>query len=153
MRSIDKRIQSGLVLFWALYFSIVLLSNSADALKALRLLPTNWPFVSGNYGLIDKVVSIYSSPTWLAGVLFAGVILWEAVGTVLFWKAFVSTRQQARDPKAAISRALGVTIGLWAAFIVADEVFLTYTLGNLSATHFNLLLAELASFILIRLLE
>ncbi|MVM32550.1 hypothetical protein GO755_21095 [Spirosoma sp. HMF4905] len=153
MKTVDKRIRAGLLLFWALYFSIVFASNSADALNALSLLPSNWHFVSGNYGLIQKVVSMYEPPVWLSGFMFAGVILWEAVGAVLFWKAFGVTLRQNQKQSVMVHAAFGITIGLWAAFILADEIFLTYLLGGLASTHYNLLLAELATFILIRLLD
>ena len=153
MKIIDKRIRAGLLLFWALYFSIVFVSNSADALGTLSMLPLNWHFVSGNYGLIQKVVSMYEPPAWLAGFMFAGVIVWEAVGAVLFWKAFLITLRQNQKQSVTMHAAFGITIGLWASFILADEVFLTYLLGGLSSTHFSLLIAELATFILIRLLE
>lgn len=153
MQTIDKQIRAGLLAFWALYFSIVLLSNSADALKNLSILPSEWPFASGNYILIVRVLAIYQSPVWLAVVFFAGVILWEGIGAVLFWKAFLETVRQTLTYKSTAHRAFGVTIGLWAAFLLADEIFLAYLLGGLTATHFNLLLTELGSFILIRLLE
>ncbi|WP_338875174.1 hypothetical protein WBJ53_06080 [Spirosoma sp. SC4-14] len=150
MQTIDNRIRAGLMLFWALYFSIVWLSNTADALKALSLLPANWPFASGNYTLIVRVVAIYQSPVWLSILFFAGVILWEGIGAFLFWKAFAAVFRQNPTQKISIHQAFGFTIGLWAAFILADEIFLAYMLGGISATHYNLLLAELASFILIR---
>jgi len=150
MKTIDNRIRAGLILFWALYFSIVWLSNTADALKALSILPATWPFTSGNYMLIVRVVAIYQSPVWLSVLFFAGVILWEGFGAILFWKAFAAVSQQKPTQTISIHQAFGVTIGLWAAFILADEVFLTYMLGGIAATHYNLLLAELASFILVR---
>ncbi|GAB2592855.1 hypothetical protein [Spirosoma areae] len=153
MQTINRQIRSGLILFWALYFSIVLLSNSADALKALGLLPSNWPFASGNFGLIQQVIGVYGLPVFVAGLLFAGVIVWQGFGMMVFWKAFIGTIRQTPNEKVLVHQALGITIGLWAAFILADEFFLAYTLGGLSATHFSLLLAELATFILIRLLE
>ena len=148
--SIDKRIRAGLLLFWALYFSIIWLSNTTDALKALDLLPPNWRFVSGNFSLVSKVVGIYGSPVWLAGLMFAGVLIWEGAGAILFWKALASTIRKTNSSRAAIYRAFSITIGLWATFIFSDEVFLAYEFPGLSSTFFSLLIAELASFILIR---
>lgn len=153
MKTVNKRIRAGLLLFWGLYFTIVLVSNSADALNALSLLPSGWRFVSGNYGLIQKVVAMYEPPVWLAGFMFAGVILWEATGAILFWKAFRVTLRQNPKQSVTAQAAFGITIGLWAAFILADEVFLTYLLGGIASTHYSLLIAELASFILFRQLD
>ncbi len=150
-QTIDKRIQAGLLLFWALYFSVVWLSNTTDALKAVSLLPPDFKFVSGNYGMVSKVVGIYSLTSGLAGLFFAGVILWEGVGAVLFWRAFAGAVRQSGNSRALAYLAFGVTIGLWATFIFTDEVFLAYEFPGLSSTFFSLLIAELASFILIRL--
>lgn len=150
-QTIDRRIRAGLLLFWALYFSIIWLSNSTDALKALTLLPADFRFVSGNYSLVSKVVGIYRATAGLAGLFFAGVILWEGIGAVLFWRAFVSTLRQSGRNRVLAYQAFGVTIGLWATFIFTDEVFLAYEFPGLSSTFFNLLIAELGSFILLRL--
>lgn len=145
-----KTIQAVLLLFWALYFSFVLCSNSTDALKALGLLPANWVFASGNYALVQKVVGIYHSPVWLAGLFYTGVLVWQAVGAVLLWSAFAATVRQTQDYPLAAYRALTVTIGLWAAFILADEFFLAYDMSGLSATHFSLLIAEIGTLLVFR---
>ncbi|MBO0948450.1 hypothetical protein [Fibrella forsythiae] len=149
--TIDRRIRAGLLLFWALYFSIVCLSNTTDALKALNLLPPNFRFVSGNYSMVSKVVGIYGPTAGWAGFFFAGVISWEGVGAVLFWRALAGSIRETADRVALAYQAFGVTIGLWAAFIISDEVFLAYEFPGLSSTFFNLLIAELGSFILLRL--
>ncbi|WP_421827401.1 hypothetical protein [Larkinella sp.] len=145
-----KTIQAVLLLFWALYFSLVLGSNSTDALKALGLLPTDWVFASGNYALVQKVVGIYHSPVWLAGLFYTGVLVWQAVGAVLLWSAFAATVRQTSQYQTTAYRALTVTIGLWAAFILADEFFLAYEMSGLSATHFSLLIAEIGTLLVFR---
>lgn len=153
MKRINHQLQAGLLLFWALYFTIIWLSNSADALKALGLLSGNWPFASGNYTLIVRVMAIYQSPEWLAALFFAGVILWEGIGAIGLWRAFRATIQQSALAHQQAIQALAISLGLWAGFILADEVFLAYLLGGLSGTHFNLFLAGLATLILVRQLE
>ena len=141
------RIQAVLLLFWALYFSIVLSSNSTDALKALGLVPSGWIFVSGNFEMVQTVVGIYHSPPWLAGLFFAGVLAWQGWGAVLLWKAFAATIRQTQNHTAVATQALTVTIGLWAAFILADEFFLAYEMAGLASTHFSLLIASIATLI------
>lgn len=148
-----KNISSILLLFWALYLSLVLLSNTVDALKALGVLPPDAVFVSGNFGLIEKVVSIYQSPGWLAGFLYAGVLVWQTVGSVLLWKAYVATVRNTPNQQAVAYRALTTLIGLWAAFIIADEFFLAYEMPGLSATHFNLLIASIATALTFRMMS
>ncbi|ARK11121.1 hypothetical protein A6C57_12745 [Fibrella sp. ES10-3-2-2] len=150
---IDQRIKAGILLFWALYFSIICVSNSTDALKTLGLLPPDFRFVSGNYNLVSKVVGIYDVTAGLAGLFFAGVILWEGIGAFLFWKALIGTVRQPSLSQSATYLALGVTLGLWAMFIVIDEVFLAYEYPGLSATFFSLLLSELGTLILFRLID
>ncbi|GAB3916347.1 hypothetical protein [Larkinella terrae] len=145
-----RRIQAVLLFFWAGYFSIVLCSNTGDALKVLGWLPANWIFVSGNYEMVRSVVGIYHPPSWLAGIFFAGVIGWQAIGAVLLWRAFGTVVQQTPGQKAAVYRALTVTIALWAAFLLSDEIFLAYEIPSLDATHFNLLVAEIGTFLICR---
>ncbi|KAA9349961.1 hypothetical protein [Larkinella humicola] len=145
-----KTIQAVLLLFWALYFSLVLGSNSTDALKALGLLPTDWVFASGNYAMVRTVVGIYHPPVWVAGLFYTGVLVWQAVGAVLLWRAFAATVRQTQHYPQAAYQALTVTIGLWAAFILADEFFLAYEMSGLSATHFSLLIAEIGTLLVFR---
>jgi len=61
--------------FWALWFSVVVVTNVTDGMKALDLLPDTWPLTSGNYAFIGKVMSIYNPPTALVAALFALVVL------------------------------------------------------------------------------
>ncbi|MGA0560343.1 hypothetical protein ACO2Q8_27010 [Larkinella sp. VNQ87] len=146
-----QRILAILLLFWSLYVSLVFLSNTADALRALNWLPANWIFVSGNYALVRQVISIYSTSVWLSGLFYGGVLIWQSVGSILLWRAFAATLRQTPNRQAATERALTVLIGLWAAFIVADEFFLAYELPGLSSTHFSLLLTSLATLIAFRI--
>ncbi|RRA99973.1 hypothetical protein [Larkinella rosea] len=148
---INRRIPSVLLLFWALYLSLVLVSNTADALKALGILSSDAVFVSGNFDLIQKVVSIYHSPGWLAGLLYAGVLGWQTAGSILLWQAFVADMRQKPGHKTAAVRALTALIGLWAAFLLSDEFFLAYEMPGLSNTHFNLLIASIATAIAVRM--
>lgn len=76
-----------LLLFWAVWFSIVFLSNLADGIKTLHWLPDSWAFASGNFKFIQDTTSRYATPDWLNGVLFAWVIVWEGVAAFLFWRA------------------------------------------------------------------
>jgi len=73
-----------LLLFWAVWLSIVVASNLADASRAAGLLEASFPFASGNYATILEVTSPAELPNWVSAGLFAGVILWEAVSMVLF---------------------------------------------------------------------
>ncbi len=125
---------------WALWWTVVLASNLADAGKVLGRVPEGWAFASGNYGFISQTTARYEVPAWVNGVLFAGVIVWEASATVLFWLACGWRRW--RYP------AFTAGLGLWLAFLVADEICIAYAV---EATHLRLLIAQLLTLLALEL--
>lgn len=144
-------LKRALLGFWALYLAIVLASNLTDALKALGVLPDAWAFASGNFALVAQVTDIYAVPAFVDAVLFAGVLAWEAAAAWLFWRAFQRFRSVA-DGLPAVYAAFTASIGLWMAFILADEFFIAYDVAGLEATHMGLLSAHLLSLLAVRLL-
>jgi hypothetical protein len=137
-----RLIRSGILLFWAAWFTVVALTNLLDALKALGFLPAGFTLASGNWALMLKVTAIHGTPASLVALLFLGVILWEAVAAALFWRAWAVRGE-------AIATAFIVGLALWAAFTLADEVFIAYPL---EAVHLRLFAAQLLSLLAIRLL-
>ena len=91
------------------------------------------------------------TPQWLSGAMFAGVILWEGLATLLFWRAAVSYRIRSVEARDRLNAAFTGSIGLWAAFLVADEMFVAYETG-VEGSHIRLFTAELASLLTIHLL-
>jgi len=144
-------LKRGLVVFWSVWFTLALVSNIFDALKALGTVPNRFPFASGNFQLVEWVGSRFKAPAWLSGALFAGVILWEGVATVLFWRAAASARLGSRQGLNRLNAAFTGSIGLWAAFLVADELFVAYETG-VEGSHVRLFTAELASLLSVHLL-
>jgi hypothetical protein len=132
------------LLFWAIWFSIVALSNLADALKHLGVLPAGFTFASGNFAFMQQVIAVHHTPSLLAVVMFAGVILWEIAAAALFFQAFAKSRIASVDEGAAVTRAFTVSVAFWAAMMIASEIFISY---NVEATHTRLLIASLVSFI------
>lgn len=144
-------LKSGIVLLWALWFSLVTLLNVCDALRTLRVLPTSWAFASGNFAFMQATTKVYRTPDWLTGALFAGVIVWEVLATWLLWRAWVS------GDLAHIDTAFVVSLALWGAFILADELFLAFFVEgegsySVAATHRSLFTAFLVSLMAIHLL-
>jgi hypothetical protein len=134
----------GLLAFWALYFAVVTLSNLTDLLRALHVLPAGWSWVSGNLAFIAASTGKFGVPPWANGVLLAGVIGWEALAAVLFWRA-------AREPGGPWpGRAFVASLALWATFIVLDEILLIFETGA-EATHLRLLIATLLTLVVVRL--
>ena len=149
-RTTLRVLKRGILLFWALYFTIVLASNLADALQALGALPDSFPFVSGNYGFIARVTGIYGTPAIVNAVLYLGVLVWEAVAAALFWQAL--RRWGSASGLEAVDRAFTVSAGLWAAFVLMDELFIAYEIPGLEATHVRLFVASLVSLLAVHLL-
>ena len=108
-----------LLFFWAVWLTGVFLSNSTDAGKGLVLLGESWAFASGNGKLLQETTAGYGIPDAVNAILFAGVILWEGVASVLFWRAAWSFRGRSSARK-AVYFAFTTSLLLWGAFLVAD---------------------------------
>jgi hypothetical protein len=137
-----RTLKSGVLLFWAAWFTLVLATNVCDALKAGRVLPAGWTFSSGNWELMLKVTAVHATPVAIVGVLFLGVIAWEAFAGLLFWRAWIA------GGRGGIV-AFVVGLALWGAFVLADELFLAYTV---EAAHLRLFGLQLLSVLALRLL-
>jgi hypothetical protein len=137
-----------LLLFWAVWFSVVLLTNLTDAGRALGLLGESWTFASHNWQAIQETTARYKAPTTVNAVLFAGVILWQAIATGLFWWAGWGFRRKGSARK-TVYLAFTASLLLWGAFLVADEVFINY---NLESVHIRLFVAHLVTLLAVGLL-
>ena len=137
----------GLLLFWALWLSVVSASNTVDALQAAGVLAPGLSFASGNFALVADSLSVYSLPRACAAGLFALVLILEITASALFWRAAVVAEPKAIEP-------FFVAIGLFCAFLVFDEVLLVYRrYPGLETTHFAVLSALILSLVLIRVLD
>lgn len=63
----------------------------------------------------------------------------RAATAAFWWAAFTCNRR-------SVYKAFTVGLGLWAAFLLADEVCIAYAV---EATHFRLLLAQMVTLLLI----
>jgi hypothetical protein len=140
-------IQTGLVLFWAIWLTLVTLTNFADALRQLDVLPSDFKLASYNFDLVKKTVGAHGIPTSVAGVLFAGVILWEFLGSLLFWRAWRVMLHDGNGAAEEVAQAFAVSLALWAAFLIATEATVSY---ETAATHKTTLIAQLASLLVVR---
>lgn len=151
MRSNPCMVFKRLMLFtWAAWFTLVFVTNFMDALMALGLLQESWKFASGNWAFLLTTTERYGTPVGLSGCLFAGVIIWELVALLLFWRAvFLFRGLDDRQGLGVVFPAFIVAVGLFAAFILADEIFMAYSVEN---THRNIFIALVVSVLAIRLL-
>jgi hypothetical protein len=137
-----------LLVAWSVWLSVVLLSNLADAAKALGWLPGPWLFASGNWEFVRATTARYGTPDAVNAVMFAGVVIWEGIATFLFWRAAVTYHGRGVG-RTDVYRAFAFSLLLWAGFFVADEVFIAYPL---EATHMRLFVAQLLTLLAIELL-
>ena len=144
----------ALLLFWALWLSVVSASNAVDALEGTGILSPGWRFASGNFALVAESLSIYSLPQIWAAVLFSLVLFVELASSALFWRAALDPNPLSPHAQPRILYPFFVGIGLFCAFLVFDEVLLVYRrFPGLETTHFAVLSALVLSLILIRVLD
>jgi hypothetical protein len=142
-------LKQALLAFWGVWLTVVLATNVLDAAKGLGLLGEGWAFASGNYRFLAETTSRYGTPGWLNGLLFAGVIAWEAAAALLFWLACWRFRGQAAASRRVVYVAFTASLLLWGAFLIADEVFIAYAVAG---THLRLFTAQLVTLLAVELL-
>ena len=142
-----RTIQSGLLLFWALWTSLVLLTNVLDVLKRVGALPADFRLVSGNYQLVSSTLSAQYLPALVGVVLFAGVLAWQALSALLLWQAYGDFRRRGDGASPAVERAFVVSLALWAAFLIADEALVAYIV---EASHMRVLVAQMVTLLIVR---
>jgi hypothetical protein len=129
------------------WLAVVFATTLCDGLKALGLLGEGWAFASGNYRLVGQATARYGTPGWLNGLLFVGVVCWEGATALLFCLA--GLRWGRREGHGLRHAAFATGLGLWAAFLLADEAFVAYALEG---THLRLFTAQLATLLAVELL-
>ncbi len=141
-------IRAGLLLFWAVWLSLVTATNLFDAMKQLDLLPEGFTLASYNFALVVETVGAHGVPAAVAAFLFAGVIAWEALASILFWRAWAACRRGEPGTAQEVTQAFVVGLALWAAFLIATEATVNYVTA---ATHKSTLIAQLATLVVVRL--
>lgn len=137
-------IKDGIVVFWAAWISIVVITNVAAALRVAGLLPSDAALASGNYTAIVNLSDRFSMPHALDFVIFLAVVLWEAVAAALLWRAAIYSVAGSSLRTGATNTGLGILLALFASFMLADEIFHAFKIEN---DH-----RSIAAFILISLI-
>ena len=136
-----RQLGPGLLGFWALYFGIVVASNLADLLRSVHVLPADWRWISGNLAFMASATGKFGIPGGINALLLAGVVAWQGLAALLFWRA-------ARGAT-GIGPPFVVGLSLWAVFILLDELLLIFETGA-EATHLRLLIAQIVTLVLLR---
>jgi len=116
----------ALLAFWGLWFSVVFLTNLSDGCRLLGILPTTWKFASQNFQPVAKATGRYLAVAWLPAFLFSCVILWQLLAIILYGWAFVTSLRKGDIDELSVNAAFACGLGLWAAFMIADEIFKQY---------------------------
>ncbi len=146
-----RRVQSGLVLFWALYFSIVSASNLADILQHLGALGAGWTWASGNFALLLILFDPLKLPFPAEAALFFLIVAVESAAAALFWRAWMISIKAAAFPVRAADAAFATAMGLFAAFTVGMELLATEAAYSHEPLYFTELIALMIGLLLLRL--
>jgi hypothetical protein len=134
----------ALLFFWAAWFCVVSVTNLFSALKAAGFVGAAWKFASTNYAAVAKATSLYGAPSWVPALLFGGVVTWQLAAASLYAWAFCASFAGGAIAAAAVNAAFAAGIGLWAAFMIADEITIKYAYEQ---SHELLFVAQLASLV------
>lgn len=116
----------GLLVFWGFWYVIAFSTNLCELFRALRVLPWMWPFASGNLRDVTQAAKTYSRGGWLSRLLFFGVLSFQLLIVCLFGWAAISSMTGGSMNAEAINAAFCASMGLWTAFMLADEIFKQY---------------------------
>ncbi len=141
-------IKLGCLLFWGCWFAIASMTNVFDFLYAIDVLPKTWVFRSGNYGALGSVFRIYfDSPVFL-NVMFIADFSVQMLSAGLFYLAFIFVWSK-RNAWFLINTAFALSMALWAAFLIFEEIFLAYTYEPIAI---NLIVIELLTLLAVHFL-
>jgi hypothetical protein len=139
----------GLLSFWGLWFVMVFSTNLFEGLKVLHRLSWTWKFASHNFQPVVLATAEYHAPAWLPKALFSGVLLWQLTTVLLFGWAIVASIENASLNWALVDAAFAAGLGLWGAFMLADEFFKEYDTEH---THVQLFTAQLVTVVALHVL-
>jgi hypothetical protein len=137
-------IKLGLLAFWGLWYLIAFSTNLCESFKTLGVLRNTWPFASENLRAVTEAIKIYSASRWLPRVLFSGVLFAQLLAGFLFGWATISSFAAGYLNSAAINAAFAAGLGLWAAFMLVDEILKQYDTEH---THALFFIAQLVTFV------
>jgi hypothetical protein len=139
----------GLIVFWELWYLIAFATNLCESFLALGVLPKTWPFASGNLRGVIQATKTYSASKWLPWLLFSGVLSCQLLAVCLFGWGIISSVSAGSFNSVATNAAFLVGLGLWAAFMLADEILKQYDVEH---SHVLFFIAQLVSFVALHVL-
>jgi len=144
-----RSLKGALLGFWAVWYTAVCGANVFDALKSWNALPAEWPLASGNFQAIEETTARYGFPFLFNVGLFVAAIIWQGVAAYLFWRLTAEASTQPVREAPSLYPAFTVSLLLWAAFCVVDELMIRY---DVETTHLRLFIAQLLTLITVVLI-
>ncbi len=116
-----------IVLFWLLWWITAFLTDFIGGLNTIGITNIKW-FAGENYPFLVQNLTPLGIPTPFIVISFVGIIVWLFLSMVLFaWAAF--TPMEPRQPwLKRVDAAFMVSLGLWAAFFLADQTIMNFPL-------------------------
>ncbi|ARG97214.1 hypothetical protein [Legionella micdadei] len=140
-------IKLGILLFYALWFLIACVTNVINLLNALDIINA-WKFNSGNLLALKNLIFKFDASYLLLGLLFISGVFVQAFSSMLFFLASFAFWRE-RNKWKLINLAFAISMMLWAAFVIIEEIFIDY---SYEPTHLRLLALELVSLLAFHLL-
>lgn len=116
-----------LPVYWMLWWGSALWTDVTGALKVLGWLDAKWAFAD-NYKFLVKSLQLYPIPHWLPAIFLVSIIIWIAVATASFAIAVYYQIKQRPQWQEWTSYAFIVSLGLWMAFFIADQMIMNFDL-------------------------
>ncbi|OGT41014.1 MAG: hypothetical protein A3F42_06780, partial [Gammaproteobacteria bacterium RIFCSPHIGHO2_12_FULL_37_34] len=131
----------SIIAFWALWSTLVALTDVINFLQAIAWLPMDWTFTSNNFALVVKSVGMYGlQNTLLPLALFFVIVIWACLIAVLFWRALFAHHSKNNYLQKCYTAFLAC-FSIEAVFILADELFIQYDFehGHMDRLGFKLI--------------
>jgi len=133
-------IKRGLLLYWALWCSVVFATHAVFELKALGLVHfTGMPLLSSS-------TAIYGTAAGEHGVWSIGALAWEGAAAVAFWMALHKFRGQRSCTATLLAAPFVLAFSMFAVFVVADHLLLN---PAHQAMHLRIMAALSVSFLVV----
>ena len=116
-----------LVVFWALWWILAFLTDFLGGLYLLNVFTESWLPHSNYPSLVASLVQ-YDAPNLLPSVFFVGIIAWSLLSALAFIYAALTPRQPSQRWLARVNAAFIISLGLWLAFFISDQVVMMFDL-------------------------
>lgn len=114
-----------IVVFWALWWAIALWTDVVGALAHMGYLKASWA-PDSNYPFLAKSLQMYNVADWVPVFLYAGIIIFSLISTILFCRSVISLYSS--DWLEKVNLAFIFSISYWLLFFLADQLIMNFDL-------------------------